>query len=887
MANRQKLIHLNNPSVKIPLQEELNYGEIAVQYAKEKPVLYIKDTDDNIIKFIDENAIKKFLSYYVSTSSLTENYATSADTFNAIEEVQNNTYTSTEIDDMFNNVDSVLDSKQDILTSGENIVISNSNVISVSGVATTQDLTDGLALKADTATTYTKSEVDSKMSGVYHYKGTVANQALLPATPSEGDVYNVEDDGMNYAWNGTAWDALGGTVDLSEYYTKTETNTILSSKADQSTTYTKTEVDTALGNKQDELVSGTNIKTINNQSLLGNGNINTPNVQISTLPTASATEEGKIYQYIGNTTSALTNGYFYECVEVTPPTDPKTYEWVRKNVQTDITVDQTYNSNSTNAQSGIAVAEGLDNRASLNVSVGNNAAGAVVAQNGKNITISKQDSDDTMSVIFAGDTPKMVEVPTAIKTINNQSLIGSGDIIINDPFVATYDSTAYNDVVAAIDANKAIVVDFPNNHNLMCATYSTYGAAGSDVVMYAIYKLGNETTLATITLTSADAWSITHTSLQNKLVSGTDIKTVNGNSLLGSGDIELEKAATVFNATTDYSYVTLSNAFSNGLVYIQYNGSKFLVTHVNDVESERDISFYTENSSGKYTGQYEFRWIDGEHQTPERRYVYPTDGTTGQVLTKRSNSTADVMWADANSDVFVVDTANLCSYNELQNAINDSKVILIKHSGNTYPFVEKWESDETTKRYVNIASLQRQGIDKGAMYFFFEVTIGDFDSPMVYSSNYAQPTGKPYTDSVAGNLSNLTTTEKTNLVGAVNEVNGKVGVAMEVGAEKWYGTYTDESGVTYQVYSKIVYIPELPSTPGITTYPTGVANMQQILSIYGFTTDGFVLNAPRQTITDNITIYQTSKGSQTFSIEVGKDRSSKKAYVTMIYAKKN
>lgn len=47
-------------------------------------------------------------------------------------------------------------------------------------------------------------------------------------------------------------DAQGG--DLSNYYTKGET-------------------DTLLGNKQPTLVSGTNIKTINNESLLGEGNI--------------------------------------------------------------------------------------------------------------------------------------------------------------------------------------------------------------------------------------------------------------------------------------------------------------------------------------------------------------------------------------------------------------------------------------------------------------------------------------------------------------------------------------------------------------------------------------------------------------------------------------
>lgn len=29
-----------------------------------------------------------------------------------------------------------------------------------------------------------------------------------------GDVWNVEDTGMNYAWTGTAWDALGATFEI-------------------------------------------------------------------------------------------------------------------------------------------------------------------------------------------------------------------------------------------------------------------------------------------------------------------------------------------------------------------------------------------------------------------------------------------------------------------------------------------------------------------------------------------------------------------------------------------------------------------------------------------------------------------------------------------------
>ena len=38
--------------------------------------------------------------------------------------------------------------------------------------------------------------------------------------------------------------------------------------------YTETEVDTLMASKQDTLVSGSNIKTINNNSILGSGNIN-------------------------------------------------------------------------------------------------------------------------------------------------------------------------------------------------------------------------------------------------------------------------------------------------------------------------------------------------------------------------------------------------------------------------------------------------------------------------------------------------------------------------------------------------------------------------------------------------------------------------------------
>lgn len=70
---------------------------------------------------------------------------------------------------------------------------------------------------------YTKTEIDNKVASVYKYKGNVATYAALPSTGQVvGDVYNVEENGANYAWDGTTWDKLGETIDFSPYLLKTE-----------------------------------------------------------------------------------------------------------------------------------------------------------------------------------------------------------------------------------------------------------------------------------------------------------------------------------------------------------------------------------------------------------------------------------------------------------------------------------------------------------------------------------------------------------------------------------------------------------------------------------------------------------------------------------------
>lgn len=77
--------------------------------------------------------------------------------------------------------------------------------------------------------------IASALTSVMDYKGTVSTVANLPASGNKnGDVYHVTENDGEYAWDGTAWEEIGSTVDLSGYVetsdmsaiTSTEINTI-------------------------------------------------------------------------------------------------------------------------------------------------------------------------------------------------------------------------------------------------------------------------------------------------------------------------------------------------------------------------------------------------------------------------------------------------------------------------------------------------------------------------------------------------------------------------------------------------------------------------------------------------------------------------------------
>ena len=112
------------------------------------------------------------------------------------------------------------------------------------------------------ASTVASAVAADKITNVYRYKNSVNTYANLPTSnQSVGDVYNIVSAdathnikaGENVAWNGTSWDPLGGSVDLSNYPTKETVSTMISNAS--------ITIDTAISANQTNAVQGGAIYT--------------------------------------------------------------------------------------------------------------------------------------------------------------------------------------------------------------------------------------------------------------------------------------------------------------------------------------------------------------------------------------------------------------------------------------------------------------------------------------------------------------------------------------------------------------------------------------------------------------------------------------------------
>lgn len=165
---------------------------------------------------------------------------------------------------------------------------------------------------------------------------------------------------------------------------------------------------------------------------------------------------------------------------------------------------------------------------------------------------------------------------TNIKTINGQTLLGEGNIEIQGGGTITVDSelstTSENPVQNKVITNAingkqdagdyALKSEIPDISGLATKTELS---GKLDTATYNSEKASFETkenAAATYQVKGDYATTAQLNSKQDTLVSGTNIKTINGNSLLGEGDITIQGGGTVDTAMSD----TSENAVQNKVI---------------------------------------------------------------------------------------------------------------------------------------------------------------------------------------------------------------------------------------------------------------------------------------------------------------------------------
>lgn len=551
---------------------------------------------------------------------------------------------------------------------------------------------NNVAYKSDFDNYYTTSEVDAIVNGIKD--GIVQIVDELPAEPKIGIIYllktDTENDYEKRTRENNKWVSLGNTViDLTGYVIGTNLtaeniilgngNSAIKSSGKTITTAiidsdnaipTSKAIKTELDKKQVTLVSGTNIKTVNGESILGSGNISTIqdlsnyankltenifshtqyfNDKFGITIGATNINEARLLNtntQIGKVPAIETNvsvlqGNLGNLSVVVDSKADKTYVDTELDKKSDITHnhDDVYVKNEVNA---FDPNNFQDQNGWLYHTVGKNEIGNadrtitlygtdVWYNNGQtSVKIATEPYVDNK----AGTKQDTLVSGTNIKTVNNQTILGSGNIdtketefinidnitITSEGASGTFTEDIYRKIISALSNKKHISITVSCNLNLPEYTgsaiahslYLGYVPAGSiiEIIVFTTVGLIENTDnrivyLFSILVDETNDYIIHNFRLQKELVSGTNIKTINNESILGSGNINVVTDLTGY-VTTDELTSTISETVStiNKNISVVETEIETNTTNIQSISTE--LNNKVDKVSGKQLSENDF-----------------------------------------------------------------------------------------------------------------------------------------------------------------------------------------------------------------------------------------------------------------------------------------
>ena len=426
-----------------------------------------------------------------------------------------------------------------------------------------------------------------------------------------------------------------------DYALKTEIPTKVSQLSNDSNYQTAEDVNLAteglatkseVNSKQDTLVSGTNIKTINGNSLLGSGNIeiqggSTIAVDNSLSTTSTNPVQNKVITEALNG-KASQSDIPTKVSELTNDSDFQTASQVATaisgiNVPTKVsqlTNDSDFQTGTQVSNSIATATSGLATKAELN---------------------GKQDKGDYATTAQLNGKQDTLVSGTNIKTVNGESLLGEGNILIKSINVdSALSTTSENPVQNKVITNKVNTIE-----QSITDLSGTIPTKVSDLTNDSGYITNAALTdLATKEEVSAK---------QDTLVSGTNIKTINGNSILGEGNIVIEGGGgdsptpdVIINVGNN-SYTTTPTSFSYTFEKGDYlllknlckskRYDKIKITQFGIASGCDEDSFWWAFTKG--TATYTYRFTDISANTIKIQLI-----VTGIITVTRNGNTGKYSW---------------------------------------------------------------------------------------------------------------------------------------------------------------------------------------------------------------------------------------------------
>lgn len=268
-------------------------------------------------------------------------------------------------------------------------------------------------------------ELKASVAAALDYKGTKDTYEELPTKGNKkGDVWNVvaahgtTPAGTNYAWDGAAWDPLGGTIDLSGYYTKSQVDGAISAA--------KTELEAADTALEGQITTVTNQLANKVDKVEGSGLIS--DTDLNQIRTNKA-DIANLQTSVGDKQEALTAG---DAVEIS-----------EANV-IDVKIDPVSDNILAKSESGLRV-----NRARV---AGNNIKVGVAITGGAEIGADQTVAEGMKALSDSIKTAVTSEINTKIGTLDKADTAVTGQVV---------SAVSETDGIITVSRRALVVADIP------------------------------------------------------------------------------------------------------------------------------------------------------------------------------------------------------------------------------------------------------------------------------------------------------------------------------------------------------------------------------------------------------------------------------------------